>query len=97
LQTEFADQGLLVIAANGFDDEQSKIAEFVSDCEVDYQILMNAATVARDQYYVSGFPTTFWIDQDGKIVKRLTGFDENEFETMRKQLIELLPAKQSRD
>ena len=82
-----------MIAANGFDDQKPQIAEFVADFGVDYQILMNAATVARDQYYVTGFPTTFWIDRDGKIVKRLTGFDKDEFETMRQQLIEFIQAK----
>lgn len=86
LQSEFSADGLIVVGVNGFNDDREQIAGFVKDYKVNYPVLMEGRKVADKDYFVTGYPTTFWIDRKGTIVRRSTGFDKSEFEKMKAEL-----------
>ena len=73
-QERYRDRGFVVLAVNGYDESKETVAKFVEAKKLKQKVLLLGSKVARDLYCVRGFPTTFFIDPEGKIVDRDVGF-----------------------
>lgn len=69
--------------------------QFVESKKLKQKMLLRGGKVASDLYAVRGFPTTFFIDPDGKIVDRDIGFAPSMADDQEKKVKDLL-AKQKR-
>ena len=86
LQNQYAMQGLQVIGIGL--DEPSKVASFVKQYGINYPVVVGDDAVANLYGGVTGIPTTFIIDKQGKIGKRFEGFTERSvFEAELKKLL----------
>ena len=72
LQKQYGPQGLEVVGVAMDDASQEDIAKFAREMGVNYTILLGTDSVG-DRYSVSVFPTTFFVDRDGKLVAREFG------------------------
>jgi len=70
---EHADTGLVVLAANAWDETPEELSGFVKKHNLKQRILLNASEVAK-RYHVNGVPTTLWIDREGTVVATELGF-----------------------
>lgn len=59
---------------NGYDESKEVVEKFVNEKKLKQKVVLMGGTVAREQYFVEAFPTTFLIDREGKIVEREVGF-----------------------
>lgn len=71
LQNKYGPQGLQIVGI-AMEDEQGPVEQFTRDLGVNYTILMGRNAVS-DAYAVFAFPTTYYIDRNGKIVGRHEG------------------------
>ncbi|HUM05690.1 MAG TPA: TlpA disulfide reductase family protein [Terriglobales bacterium] len=73
LQKEYGPEGFEVVGV-AMDDpaDEEEIAKFAKDLGVNYTVLVGTDAVG-DSYNVNVFPTTFFIDRDGKLVAREFG------------------------
>ncbi len=69
----YAEDGLLVLAVNAWDEPKKKVAKFVADKKLKHRVLLSGGKVSRE-YGVRGIPTTFWINRQGVIVDAELGF-----------------------
>lgn len=74
LYDELKDKGFTVLAVNGYDESSEKVKKFVAEKKLSYPIAMMGGKVAKSTYGVSGFPTAYFLDRDGVIRDRVTGF-----------------------
>lgn len=65
-------EGVLVLAVN-LGQRPEEIRKFVSDLEVTYPILLDPQTNISRNFGITGLPTTFIIDRQGRIQKRILG------------------------
>ena len=70
-----------------------KIEEYMKSNTLDYPVLLTGRTVAKKQYYVAAFPAQFWLDSNGIVVARETGFDPADAEATAKRIERLLEAR----
>lgn len=90
LQEKYGQKGFTVIAVNGYDEPRSVVEAFVKKEKLLQPVLLMGGTVARRLYGVTGFPTCFWIDPQGRIVKKEVGFTPARFPEMEARLESLL-------
>lgn len=50
------------------------VADFVEKEKLKQTVLLVGSKVARDLYVALSYPTSYWIDREGKVVHRETGF-----------------------
>ena len=68
----YRDRGLQVLAVNVRQDRKTA-ARFIEGLGISYPVLLDTeGSVARD-YGVSGLPTTFFVDREGRIATRILG------------------------
>ncbi|PYI54977.1 thiol-disulfide oxidoreductase ResA [Paenibacillus flagellatus] len=65
---KWKDQGLVVLGLN-LDESAVTVQSFVRQNEVTFPVLFDKELRMRDRYAVRSYPTTFFVDPDGKIVK----------------------------
>jgi peroxiredoxin len=65
-------QGLRVLAVNVRQDRETA-ARFIAGLGVSYQVLLDADGGLARQYGVTGLPTTYFIDREGRLVTRILG------------------------
>lgn len=65
---KWKDSGLIVLGLN-LDESRVTVQSFVKQTGVTFPILFDKDLLMRDRYAVRYYPTTFFIDQTGKIVK----------------------------
>ena len=58
-------------------------------------VLLMGRTIARNLYQVGGFPSSFWIDHEGKIVHKEVGFSPDAFPAMEARVKRMLAAAKS--
>lgn len=63
---QHADDGLVVLAINAWNEPREKVAAYVSEHDLKHRILLDGKDVVMD-YGRAGIPTTFWIDPEGMI------------------------------
>jgi peroxiredoxin len=92
LWQSYKDQGLEIVAvesrreterARKFIEKKGLTMTFVENGEGDSEVV-------RNLYQVNGFPTTFVIDRDGRLVFYHLGFDEGDEKKMEEEILKLL-------
>lgn len=69
LSQKFRDQGLVVLGVNTiYQDDRAKVAQFVHDQGVTYPVLLDVDDVFGEKYGARLLPTSYLVDQSGKIV-----------------------------
>ena len=92
LQEKYGDKGFTVIAVNGYDEDRETVQGFVDQQKLKQPVLLMGRATAREKYQVSGFPTNFWIDHQGKIVHKDVGFDPDAYPSMEARAKKLIAA-----
>ena len=75
LHERYKDQGLVVIGMDPYDDKEDNLPDFLAKRDVDYTVLYASREIAKT-YRVSGYPTMFLIDKEGKIIHIQEGYGE---------------------
>lgn len=65
-------QGLRILALNVRQDRESAVA-FVEPLGISYQVLLDRDGAVARAYGVTGLPTTFIVDREGRLVTRILG------------------------
>ena len=63
---------------------------FVDDRKLTHPMVLQGGTLAREQYNVNAYPTTFWLDREGRVLEVDVGFGEGNVPKMRAKVEELL-------
>lgn len=71
-------QFLMVNATDGVQETMSSAKEYVRQENYQFDIFFDTTLEAVSAYYVTGFPSTFFIDQDGNLVTRGNGMLDRE-------------------
>lgn len=82
------------MAINGYDEPKDEVQEFAEKGKLKHPILLMGSKVAEDLFAVKGFPTTLWINHEGRIVRRTIGFAPDHYPAMEKQAERLLAARE---
>ena len=97
LQEKYGGRGFTVMAVNGYDEPRSVVESFVQAENLKQPILLMGRSVAQSKFSVAAFPTNFWIDRDGNVVRQEVGFSADLFPSMEAYIEKLLgPSGKSR-
>ena len=81
LYNRYHDKGLVIIGISVDEGGVERVKEFMKEYSVNYPIVMANDEVIRAFGGIRGLPTTFWVNAQGRIVKRYVGFHSmKEFE-----------------
>lgn len=69
---ELRDQGLRVLAVNVRQDRDTA-ARFIAKLDISYRVLLDEDGDLARQYGVTGLPTTYFIDREGRLITRILG------------------------
>ncbi|WP_035294679.1 TlpA disulfide reductase family protein [Clostridium sp. KNHs214] len=72
LQKEIKDSNIVILAVN-IGESKSKVADFVNKNNINFTVLLDEKQEVASKYSVSGIPTTYLIDENGKLIKWTTG------------------------
>lgn len=75
LHEKYKSKGLNVIGINIYDKKEDGIISFLSKRGITYPVLLGGKDVGEN-YHVSGIPTIFLIDKDGKIIFSFDGYEK---------------------
>ena len=78
LHSKYRDQGLAIVGLSLDKGGVQDVKPFAEEYNVNYMMLIANDETARDYGGITGIPTTFVIDKDGKIVKRFMGYTDPE-------------------
>ena len=80
LSKEYASQGVVFIgiSADRGEDAMDLVSEFVKKYQVDYPVVIDNGNLEEAFGGLRGYPTTFFIDRNGKIVKKMIGMQSKE-------------------
>ncbi|OIJ10135.1 hypothetical protein BKP35_13550 [Anaerobacillus arseniciselenatis] len=75
LQEKVENENFVVIGVNVTKEEpnRKRVREFVEHFNVNFEVLYDDEGEVMDIYQLIGIPTTFFIDEEGKIVERING------------------------
>ena len=79
-----------MLAVNGYNETAEVVKRFVSEKKLTHPIVLMGRDVGRDQYGVEGYPTSFWVDREGRVVERLMGFGAGGEKALEAKLLDLL-------
>ncbi len=89
LQNEYKDKVAVIGISLDRENTKAGVPDFVDRMGINYPIVYFNDKVINDFGGVNAIPTTFIIDQDGNIVKKIVGlYPKSEYETKIKELIE---------
>ncbi len=90
LQKQYEAQGLTVVGVS-YDDTAADVKDFQKDVPMNYQVLVGGDKHG-DKFGLVGFPTSFVIDRDGRIIRKFIAEPSKEdFETAIKAGLEEAP------
>jgi peroxiredoxin len=72
---KYKNQNITIVSLTERDSKRS-LLEFEKNYHLNYPGYVNAADVVRS-YHVTGFPTFYFIDKEGKIANAFVGYDDN--------------------
>lgn len=76
LHEKYYDKGLRIIGIDPYDTkEKDEIDKFLAKRGITYTVFLDGKDVAK-QYHVSGYPTMYLIDKNGKIITIQVGYEE---------------------
>jgi len=91
LHRKYKGQGLAVIGIN-HERDHDKVKEFAKG-QISYVVLLDADEQFT-QYHISGIPTAFYIDREGKIRYRDVGFGPGKEKLVERKVNEMLAGKE---
>lgn len=86
LHRRFADQGLVMLAVSQDEGPRAGVESFVRGLGLSFPILLDPEGRLPGRYGVTGYPETFLIDRNGRIVEHIVG-PEDWFSEEAQQLI----------
>lgn len=90
LHEKYNDKGLVIIGIDPYDTkEKDDIDNFLAKRGVTYTVLLGGKNIAKE-YHVSGYPTIYLIDKEGKIIFTQVGYGEDTEDEIEKIIIENL-------
>lgn len=90
LHEKYKDKGFVMIGIDPYDDpEKAAMADFLAKRDISYTVLFSDHVLPKT-YRVSVYPTLFFIDREGNIVKAFIGFSKELEATLEEQLQKLL-------
>ena len=90
MHEKYKDQGVVVIGIDPYDDPiKADMADFVAKRSVGYTVVFSDRELPQ-KYRVTGYPTLFFINREGKIVKYHEGFSASMEEEIEKQIQKML-------
>ena len=89
LQADLNSDKFEVVAIN-VDEEAHRARRFLARYNVNYTVLADPAGHVAAEYQLTGMPSAFIVDQQGKIVKIHTGFRQGDMDGIRSYINELL-------
>jgi peroxiredoxin len=72
LYNTYHDKGFVIVGVSDPSD-LNEIKSFVNEHKMNYPVVIDNGNIS-DEYNVTGFPTSFLINRDGKIVKKYPGY-----------------------
>lgn len=72
LQKTYGERGLAVVAVSMDEEGSSVVGPFVREHEIDYLTLLGTGDL-EDRFRIVGYPTTFLVGRDGKVLERWVG------------------------
>lgn len=75
LHEKYKDRGLIVVGIDPF-DKKDEIEPFLTKRGVTYTVLLGGINAAKD-YHISGYPTLFLIDKQGRIIDIHDGYTKS--------------------
>ena len=61
--------------------------------DLDYPVLLTGRKVSNEQYHVAAYPAQYWLDSNGIVVARETGFDPKDAEATARRIEKLLAVR----
>jgi peroxiredoxin len=84
---KYRDEGLRILAVNVRQDRETAAA-FVEPLGISYEVLLDPDGAVARSYGVSGLPTTFFLDRQGRLAARILGESTPEvFEQVVRELL----------
>jgi hypothetical protein len=83
----------MVIAVNGWDEDKEMVQEFVNKEKLKHTVLLMGSKVAEERFGVSSYPSTFWLDHQGKVLRREMGFAPFMAAAMERQIQRLIAGR----
>ncbi|GEM_PF-217864 len=88
----YHDKGFEVIGMSMDRGDVNTVRNFVKSIDIPYPIIITPDEVAR-KYAITGLPTTFLIDREGKVREKMVGFNTTIAQQMVSKVSELLSEK----
>ena len=76
LWKKYQDQGLVILAVSTDEGGAGRVKSFVKRLKITFPIVLDPDAKASDLYQVSGLPVSFLIDQQGRVVAKITGSED---------------------
>lgn len=76
LWQQYRDQGLIILAVSTDEGGPGRVKSFVKRLKITFPIALDPDARASDLYQVSGLPVSYLIDQQGRIVRKITGSED---------------------
>ena len=90
MHEKYKDQGVVIIGIDPIDDPvKDEMADFIEKRSVGYTVVFSDRELPQ-KYRVTGYPTLFFINREGKIVKYHEGFSASMEEEVEKQIQKML-------
>lgn len=90
LHKKYKDCGFVIIGIDPYDDtKKDEMVDFLAKRGITYTVLFSDRELP-EAYHVSSYPTLFFINRKGKIVKVKTGFSKTMEDEIEKQLLKML-------
>ena len=92
LWQKYKDQGLTVIAIESNQDTEQAL-EFIAEHNLTYPMLEDVEgddNVVANKLQIYGFPTSYLVDRNGKVMFSHIGFDEGDEVKIEKEILQLL-------
>ncbi len=77
LHEKYGDK-VAIIGINAYDETDETILDYVTKEKLKHQIVVGGSQVASSAYKVAAYPTTFWINRGGEVVRYEIGFENGE-------------------
>ena len=69
---DYGPRGLVVLGIAG-DDEADRVRDFVAKYSPAFKVLLDPGGTVGTQYGITGYPETFLVDRDGRLVAKFIG------------------------
>lgn len=84
------DPNSFVIVAVNLDKEKNLADEFLKENHAEFDIVFDPQAVNAKKFKVKGMPSSYLIDQSGKVIGSHVGFREEEAPAMKQRIIKLI-------